>query len=798
MVIDSYVTILEKAFAKTANKSEKRYNILQNDHILEQLGGIEDTPPLPALTSRIINNCFGKQADCHEMATLIEQDPVLTARILILINSPGFALPAKIENLNQAISLLGQKQLRNLVLSITIFDTFTADGKKREKEMAAFWQHSVACAYTCEELAKELNYPHPEEAFIAGLLHDIGKLIAYTRLKKTFTKFLLQLKNPTDDEQREWPPLNHENETLGIGHHLIGKWAAEAWNFPAPIIEAVWLHHQPPLAPRDGIPSLPLLVHFADALCNLYNLGSSYFINHKLNYSTSAPYASTIESLKTFFGLNQETLLSIYHTTDSRLHEFDSCLKMVDSDLYFAAIRKANRELGRLNLEREKNLAELGLKNRRIESLAAIDHKWGSHPEQDALIDEIIIQTLYLCQSQFAFCGLNSNKNTTVCWSGQFGDKKFSDRDLVKYKLLFIDKKESLSPDNESIRRTKILGSLKRLILKKPDAILRNSRITPLKEHPTVLVVPLCEANQTIESKIHGQLFVDCHRMGLDGINKVVLLETLSHFAAGISDLIERGRLTNNLAGQAERIDELNRHSEEIQNELLQAHRLATVGRLAAGAAHEINNPLTVISGQLQILKTQAEKNGDTDANLERFNKMLGKVDTIAHIVSDLLTYGRPQKAREQSASVKNIINQSIESVKHRQGFDNISFTLDLPDNLPTVMVDPQQLGQIFINLLINAQLAIQESGSIEISAICNQNQVEISLSDTGCGITPENLSTIFDPFFTTRGPDSGTGLGLSIVHSLIDANNGSIEVKNTSDQGTTFIISLPMSESSA
>ncbi len=769
---------------------------MQNDRILEQIGGIEDIPPLPAPANRIINTCFGKQADYHEMAALIKQDPVLTARILILINSPGFALPSKIEDLNQAISLLGQKQLRNLVLSIIIFDTFTADGKKQEKEMAAFWQHCVACAYACEELAKKLNYPHPEEAFIAGLLHDIGKLVAYNRLRKTFTKFLSQLKNPTDDNHREWPPLNLENETLGVGHHLIGKWAAEAWNFPAPIIEAVWLHHQPPLDPRDGAPSLPLLVRFADALCNLYNLGSSYFINHELDYSTSAPYAGTIESLKTFFHLNQETLLSVYHTADSRLHEFDSCLEMVDHDLYFAAIRKANRELGRLNLEREKTLAELGFKNRRLEGLAAIDQKRGSHPEQDALINEILTQTLYLCQSQFAFCGLNPNETTAVCWRGRFGDKKFSDTELVSDKSFLIEKKESQPPDNENSRRTKILDTLKRLILKKPDAILRNSRITPLKEHPTILVVPLCEANQTIETKIHGQLFVDCRNMGLNGIDKVVLLETLSHFAAGISDLIERGRLTNHLAGQAERIAELNRQSEEIQNELLQAHRLATVGRLAAGAAHEINNPLTVISGQLQILKTQAEKSGDTEANLIRFKKMLDKVDKIAHNVSDLLTYGRPQKARVRSLSDKNIIHQSVEAVKHRQGFSNISFNFNLPDNLPTVMVDPQQLSQIFINLLINAQLAMPDGGSIDISATCNQNQVEINLSDTGCGIAQENLPTIFDPFFTTRGPDNGTGLGLSIVHSLIDANHGSIEVQS-SPKGTTFTISLPTAESS-
>lgn len=765
---------------------------MQNDRIIEQLGSIEDIPPLPALASRIINSCFDDKTNYNALAAIVKQDPILTARILILINSPAFALPSRIEDLSHAISLLGKNQIRNLALSITIFDTFTSGGKERESQMAAFWQHCVACAHACEALAKELKYPRPEEAFIAGLLHDVGKLVAYHRLENNFSKFLSQLKNATPESNQEWPPLTLEKEVIGAGHHLIGKWAAETWNFPEAIVEAIWLHHQPPPGGRNEIPSLALLVRFADALCNLYNLGSSYFINHDLDYSTSAPYARTVESLKIFLRLDQETLLDIYHTADNHLHEFDSCLEVVDNDLYFAAIRKANRELGRLNLEREKNLTELSLKNRLLVGLSAIDQKLGPRPKRSLLTEEIITQSLALCQSQFAFCGLGPNKNSTSCWLGRIAGQTFSEKDLASEEAILNPESNSLKTCNGADRQKKILATLKRLVLKKSDALLRNSRITPLKEHPTILVVPICEASQTIETKIHGQLIIDCGKLACNGISHTILLETLSHFADGISDLIGRGQLTEHLAGQAETITELNRQSEEIQHELLQAHRLATVGRLAAGAAHEINNPLTVISGQLQILKTKAEKNGASENELKRFQTMLGKVDKIARIVSDLLAYGRPQKARIQPTSIKNVIHQSIEAIKHRQGFSNIRFTINIADDLPPAMVDSQQLGQVLINLLINAQLAMPKSGSIGISALCNRKQIEISLSDTGCGIAQEHLPTIFDPFFTTRDPDSGTGLGLSIVHSLIEANHGSIEVRSTVNKGTTFTIKLP------
>ena len=764
---------------------------MQNDDIIERLGNLEDIPPLPALASQVINTCFDDLTDFHQMADLIKQDPILSARILTLINSPTFALSTEVKDLSHAISLLGKNQVRNLALSVTIFDTFSHAGKKREQEMAAFWQHCVACAYTSEALARKLNYPKPEEAFVAGLLHDIGKLIAYHRLEGEFKQLITRLKEFSADDQPQWPQLELEKEILGAPHHLIGKWVTEAWNFPAPIIEAVWLHHQPPMESRQEIPSLPLLVRLADAICNLYNLGSSYFINHELDYSTSTPYAHTVESLKTFFQLDHETLVDIYHTVDNRLHEFGNCLHPVDNELYFAAIHRANKELGRLNLEREKTLAELELKNCLLEGLSTINQRVATRPKRSDLIDEIITQTLRLCRSQmnFAFCGLGPTETSSTIWLGRFGERKFSAKELRKELPVSGE-------TNKISKQTRIMAILKRLITKKPTALLRNSRITPLRDYPSILIVPICNQQLTINPVIHGQLFIDCQQLERCGVCKGILLEALSRFTAGISELIERYQMSEKLSGQAESITELNRLSEAMYHDLLLSHRLATVGRLAAGAAHEINNPLTVISGQLQILRAKAERNGKIDeTNLKRYNSMLGKVDKISRITRDLLAYGRPQTAQTKSISLQSVVEQSIDAVNHRQGFASIGFTINIPDNLPNMMVDPQQLDQIFINLLINAQLAMPEGGAITISATPKpeQRRIKIDFSDTGCGIAPEHLPTIFDPFFTTRGPNKGTGLGLSIAHTLIDANKGTIEVHSILNRGSTFSIFLPM-----
>jgi len=778
---------------------------LQNDQIIDKIGTIEDIPPLPSLASRIINVCFDEGSNYQDIAQLIRQDPVLTARVLRLINAPSFAPPAKINDLGHAISLLGKKQVCNLALSLTIFDTFNPGGKAKEQQLVAFWHHCAACAHASEELARRLGFPRPEEAFIAGLLHDIGKLIAWHRLGDNFSLFLNRLQRLENISQGEWPPLNLEKEFLGAGHQLIGKWATERWAFPQAIVEAVWLHHQPPSSSRDEIPPLPLLVRFADALCNLYNLGSNYFVNQELDYSTSAPFARTVDSLSAFFRIDRDSLTDLYHAADSRLHEFDSCLSVVNNEVYFTAIRKANRELGRLNLEREKYLAELSLKNRFLEALASLDQilepdsaKRHIFAGPMPLLEEIVVQSLHLCQTQLALCGLALNKTGPSSWTGSFYGKKISERELSGETPTLKFREEAPEEPYDAQQQSRIMATLRRLIIHKTAVLLRNSRITPLKEHPTILVVPLCKFPATSASEIYGQLLVDCGTLAREGIGKDSLIDILTRFADGISNRIERRRLTENLVGQAETITELNRQNEEVQYELLQAHRLATVGRLAAGAAHEINNPLTVISGQVQILKNKALQEGEDQERIKRYDRILIKVDKIARIVSDLLAYGRPQKARPQPFSIKKIVQQAIEAVAHRKGFSGIRFSINIPEPLPEALVDPQQLGQVLINLLINAQMAMPDSGSIGISAGVRGSQIELSLSDTGCGIAPEHLPTIFDPFFTTRDPGStnaGTGLGLSIAHSLIEANRGSIEARSTINKGTTFSILLPLAK---
>ncbi len=754
----------------------------------------DQIPALPSLASRIIEVSFDDHCNYREMAVLIRQDPVLSARILTLVNSPSLALTSRIRDLSHAISILGRKQVRNLALSVSLFDTFSTIGRQRETEMIAFWRHCIACAHACEGLARKLKYPEPEEAFLAGLLHDIGKLILYHSQPDAFNSFLQALRELPAKESSPWCPMKLEERFLPLPHHLAGKRAAEKWHFPESISDAVWLHHQPPAGPRSLPPSLPLLVRLADAFCNLHNLGANYFINHQLNYSTARSYVYTVESLKLFLQLEDEFLNKLYQQTDFRLNEFDNCLETVDNRLYFATIHKAHQELGRLNRQREREIAELNLKNRLLEALAAINRQALTSLELPDLTREIVAQARHLCSCRFAFCVLSHDEDAPACWYGCWGDEVYDQRRLATEP---VPSRVQSGKNSRPSRKTRILATLRRLVMDKSEALLKNSRITPLKEHPSILVVPLIDdSGPGFQSTIYGQLLVDCRELAHQLLPKGIIIESINRFTAGICELLRQYRLISHINSQAEKISEICRHSEEIQFELLQAQRLATVGRLATGAAHEINNPLTVISGQLQILKNQALKEGRDEKELQRYEKMLEKVDKISRIVGDLLSYGRPQKPQRQPVFLDKAVNQALESVKHRSRFTRIDCHIEIPAKLPPALVDQQQLGQILINLLINAELAMPEEGG-RITIIAREQKTErmlsLAISDTGHGIEAKILPSIFDPFFTTRDGNQGTGLGLSIVHSLVEANHGRISVSSVPDQGTTFTIQLPV-----
>lgn len=231
----------------------------------------------------------------------------------------------------------------------------------------------------------------------------------------------------------------------------------------------------------------------------------------------------------------------------------------------------------------------------------------------------------------------------------------------------------------------------------------------------------------------------------------------------------------------------------DTQVELVSSEKLASVGRMAAGVAHEIGNPLTSILGHTEILykRLKGEKFKDGEIILDLVERTRKETERINRIIKDLLQFSKPPSYHGEDVDVNRLIQDSLNVVSVQERFQAIAVDLSLEDGLPLIQGNSDQLQQVLFNVLINAADAMPDGGSLSIRTEQEKQWVTISIKDSGEGIAPEDLGKIFDPFYTTKSPDKGTGLGLSISLRIIDELGGRIKVQSEKGKGTEFVVHL-------
>jgi two-component system NtrC family sensor kinase len=232
----------------------------------------------------------------------------------------------------------------------------------------------------------------------------------------------------------------------------------------------------------------------------------------------------------------------------------------------------------------------------------------------------------------------------------------------------------------------------------------------------------------------------------------------------------------------------------QTSEKLMRSDRLAMVGQLAAGVAHEINNPLGSILLFSRLIMQQVPPEGRIRENLERIEKETQRCHAI---VRNLLDFARQREPLVESLDVNQLLDATLKLFEGQFLFHNIQVVRDYNPKLPHLQADESQLQQVFMNIILNAADAMNGSGRLTLATEDGDGHIKISISDTGCGIPPENIERIFDPFFTTKGVGHGTGLGLSVSYGIVQNHNGDINVFSTVGVGTTFAVSLPTSQGS-
>jgi signal transduction histidine kinase len=235
-----------------------------------------------------------------------------------------------------------------------------------------------------------------------------------------------------------------------------------------------------------------------------------------------------------------------------------------------------------------------------------------------------------------------------------------------------------------------------------------------------------------------------------------------------------------------------------MSDQLVRTEKLAAAGTLAAGIAHEVNNPLASISSLVQILQARVPADEDderTAETREMLRVISQQIARITQVLRDMMDFARQRTPARAPLDINRVIESSIRLASFDKDFQRLSITTDFDTHVPHVCADADQLQQVFLNLLLNARDAMPEGGELRISTRhdARASEIIIEIADTGAGIAPEHLAHVFDPFYTTKPTGHGTGLGLAVCYGIITAHNGRIELASNDGQGTRATVVLPI-----
>ena len=308
----------------------------------------------------------------------------------------------------------------------------------------------------------------------------------------------------------------------------------------------------------------------------------------------------------------------------------------------------------------------------------------------------------------------------------------------------------------------------------------------------TILFILALFFSGQITTPIH-KLIEAVQHIRRGNLDKQIILETNDEIQILANEFeLMREKLQESYQGMEEKIQIRTLELKEAQAQISHQEKMASLGLMAAGIAHEIGNPLTSISSMAQVIK---RKSSDTKIN-EYVNNILRNIERISRIVRELVDFSRPTSHKKSVVDINEIIKSAVGIIKYDRRSKEIQFVLNLDPTLPQIILVSDHFLQICLNILINAMDASEDYGNeIEVRSYRTNNKVHIEIRDQGCGIAKDRLNKIFEPFYTTKEVGKGTGLGLTVSYGFVKKMGGEIKVKSALERGSTFTIALPIKE---
>ncbi len=782
---------------------------------------VETLPTLPAVAAKLLQLTASDASNTQEVIATVKADPPLTAKLLKLCRASDRGVRMDTLSIDKAVLLLGFNAVRNAVLSLKVIEAFeraTPEGITHDPEAThascrfdahQFWLHCLAVATCCERIATACRLPDvsADDAFVCGLLHDIGKLALHCVLPQAYSR-VLELA-----EVHQGNIADHERRVLGIDHHTAGKRLAEQWKLPHKLQDAIWLH-------GSAFETLPKLEHrrligivtLADLMCRRRHLG----------YSGNFSPAGDVGAIAQKLGLDPALLEQATDDLPQRVAKLSASLGM-DHDItpqsFVESLKRANEALGKANENLERKARAAQAQAQVLDTINHFNAQISPGRSVQDVLDAVAMSSRQLLGPGF-FAILHP---TRVNLEEAQQASKGPDEQLV-------------SDDTDPASVTSGVQEAWLLCHYDEEGNPMHRQYVDVPPHAPDLA--RFDAEQSLNMTLMSVLpWVADHLVQADDLRKVQIMPMPSGW--GTSGLLLHDRpvemnwktvvsiattwgvaiaAANQHEGAkrlGEQLADANTQLAAAQDGLTRAQTMARLGEMAAGAAHEMNNPLANIAGRAQLLTMRLDKNSKEHQSAQTIFRE-------AHRLSDLITslrmFADPPRAHRQATVLSTVLGNAVQKIAQasKRRRDDLEFSVKLPAVMPELWLDPEHVERAVIELLTNAVQA-NPKRNITVSARLvsdgltadpalsgvkhgedkqsplRQGSVLISVTDDGEGMDAHTLEHATDPFFSAKTAGRQVGMGLSRVQQLAGSHGGTIDLRSTPGRGTTATLVLPL-----
>lgn len=692
---------------------------------------IEKLPSLPHILVKMLEICQDDNANFQQISRVVAQDVAITGRILVLANSPLYYSASSVNSLERALLVLGTDTLKTLIITVSVQQFFSSFGKQHTAYLKRFWTQSLSCALLSKSFAALTNFALPEQAYLTGLLHNVGSLVLQNQFPERYRNMLNGM---TDSGERGI--VQAEEREFGVNHCNLGAELLASWGLDQFTCDALRYHHE----------SLPQ-VRDAHHLVKLINLSAALTEDNALADSNSFMAADNL------FGLTVPLTREIVEQIQTEVGHVAQAMGIDINDM---ASESAKDKVAMQKLAQQ--IENIGLLQNAKDNLAQSD----SREELNIHITNTV-ELLFNVNAIFIF-DMNKHGSELVYQCGHYYGKQTPDAADFKIPL---EARRSLIAD--SVLEKKVVSSLLDKAQISSLTTVVDQQVIRLSGRKGILCVPIL--NPSVNAAGYQGVMV----LGIDEPYQQNKLQLLVLFAAEVANAIEQFEekaLRESGEGDA--------FKDEMENRLREI-------------AHEANNPLSIIRNYLELLAIKLGDEHQAIGDLDIIREEIDRTGQIILQLKDLgkieLEVSGEVNINTELADLVEIYKQSL-FLTH-----GINCELKFDPALPLLALNRNPIKQVFTNLIKNAAEAMNEGGLITLSSSDKINHngheyVEIVVADDGPGIPQAVRDNLFSAIVSSKG-EGHSGLGLSICKRLITELGGSISYRRAATI-TEFKILLP------